>query len=358
MKILIPILTFGRQGGYRVLSELSNVWINEGHECAFLVPETSPEPYFPTKAAIIFANRYGLTESRTQSRKISGFDNVLSLFAGLKKIAKEYDVILANHSITAWPVFLTNCGVAQKYYYIQAYEPDYYSLRKDPFKHILARFSYILPLKQVANSSVYKCLGFNPIEIIPPGINLSIFYKKQSDAFLANKSEIIIGTIGRSEPYKGTATAIAAYRKLRTINSKLKLRVAFGNVEQAEDIEIVDIRNDMELASFYRSIDVLLVTCRGQHGAPHYPVIEAMASGTPVVHTNYYPGDEKNSWPVERSSVESVSDALQKFLSSSPEIIREKIINARKLIEQEFDWQIIGRRFLSMFYNNGNFHNT
>jgi hypothetical protein len=31
MKILIPILGFGRTGGYRVLSQLATEWCKQGH---------------------------------------------------------------------------------------------------------------------------------------------------------------------------------------------------------------------------------------------------------------------------------------------------------------------------------------
>jgi glycosyltransferase involved in cell wall biosynthesis len=258
-------------------------------------------------------------------------------------------VILANHSHTAWPVFFANCGMAKKFYYIQAYEPDFYPIRTKFKAHILARLSYVLPLKQIANASIYKGFGMAPLDIIPPGIDISIFRKKGGFFSIANKPEIIIGTIGRSEPYKGTHTAVSAYRKLRASDPRLRLKVAFGNVAHADDIEIVAIKNDEELAEFYRSLDVLLVACSTQHGAPHYPVIEAMASGVPVVHTNYYPGDSGNSWIAKDSSTDAVADALREFLNSSELDIADKTERARLTIEKELGWDAVGRRFLLNF---------
>lgn len=188
------------------------------------------------------------------------------------------------------------------------------------------------------------------MDVIPPGIDLSIFRRKDSCVKFSEKREIVLGTIGRVEPYKGTAIAVAAYRALRANDSRLKLKVALGNVETSDDIEIVDIKNDIELAEYYRSLDVLIVACYTQEGAPHYPVIEAMASGVPVVHTGYYPGSENNSWIAKQSSAAAVAEALGRFLNSSESEIVEKTDRARALAEREMEWSIVGKRFLSAFF--------
>jgi glycosyltransferase involved in cell wall biosynthesis len=175
---------------------------------------------------------------------------------------------------------------------------------------------------------------------------LSIFKEKQEYFDINSKSEVIIGTIGRSEPYKGTATAIAAYRRLHAKNPKLKMKVAFGNVPPSDDLEIVEVKNDSELAEFYQSIDVLLVTCYSQHGAPHYPLIEGMACGTPVVHTDYYPGNEDNSWVAKSSELESVIQALDDFLATPNDCRKEKIRLARKTIEEHLSWEKVANSFI------------
>lgn len=344
MKILIPILGFAKQGGYRVLSELANSWVRMGHECTFLAPATSDEPYFPTSANVIYCVKSGIAEENKKQKKASGFDNVFSLYAGLKIVGHKYDVIFANHSLTAWPVWLANCGSASKVYYVQAFEPGYYPFHKSPVKHVLSRLSYYLDLIKIVNSPNYP--GVDSIATIPPGIDLSIFSVKQGYIDVGSKSEIVIGTIGRTEPYKGTATAIAAYRHLRTKYPNLKMKVGFGNVASSDDYDIIKIKNDHELAEFYQSIDVLLVTCYSQHGAPHYPLIEAMACGTPVIHTDYYPGNESNSWVAKSSDVGSVIDAVEGFFATSRDNKIEKIRIARKTIEDHLSWEKVANSFL------------
>ncbi|MAQ36042.1 MAG: hypothetical protein CMO21_02295 [Thioclava sp.] len=349
MRILIPILGFGPQGGYRVLSELANAWIRLGHNCAFLVPSSSADPYFPTVAKILRCDPKGRIVDTRGDQRGSGLKNIISLFSGLERIGKEYDVVFANHSLTAWPVRWSKVGKAKKFYYIQAYEPNYYPFTRRPIKFALAKMSYLLNLRQISNSSSYKSVGFRPLDIIPPGVDLSIFTPKSSPGSFRSQDSINVGTIGRTEPYKGTATALMAYRHLRKEEPRLRMRVGFGNVAKADDITIVPIKGDSELASFYRSVDILVVSCVGQHGAPHYPLIEAMACGTPVVHTSYYPGKWDNSWEAEDTSVEAVSAAIQKVISAPLEERIARSTTARKYVEKTLGWDPVAQRFLKHF---------
>ena len=59
MRILIPVLGFGRGGGYRVLSELASAWTRAGHEVTMLVHREAGTPYFPTNARIIWSDVRG-----------------------------------------------------------------------------------------------------------------------------------------------------------------------------------------------------------------------------------------------------------------------------------------------------------
>lgn len=348
MKILIPILGFAKQGGYRVLSELANRWIKMGHECTFLIPATSENPYFPTNAKIIRSNWKGIVKSRSH-KSANGFNNLSSLFGGIREIGPKYDVILANHSLTAWPVRWSNCGLASKFYYVQAYEPGYYPWLSHPLKRIFSKLSYSLNLNRISNSSTYTKQGVECISVIPPGIDLEIFTKKHSgDSFFKNET-IVIGTIGRVEPYKGTETAIAAFRKAQSKYYNLKMKIAFGNVPIAQDYDIIQINGDKELAEYYRSLDLLIVSCYSQHGAPHYPLIEAMACGVPVVHTDYYPGNKTNSWLAKSPSIDDVTVALEELLSTSNFELNQRTLSARKIIEEHLSWENVAEKFISNF---------
>ncbi|WPZ27567.1 glycosyltransferase family 4 protein (plasmid) [Sulfitobacter pontiacus] len=349
MRILIPILGFAPQGGYRVLSELANAWIRLGHECAFLVPATSAEPYFPTTAKIIRSDRKGLLRDRQSKRKSTGLNNIVCLYAGLRRIGKDYDIILANHSLTAWPVRFARTGNARKFYYIQAYEPQYYPVQKYPIKHVLAKLSYFFDLTQISNSKIYKGAGLQPKAVIPPGIDLSVFVAKERPGTFEKENQIVLGTIGRTEPYKGTSVALAAYRLLRLEDNRLQMNIGFGNVTPAEDLKITAINGDSELAAYYRSVDILIVSCIGQQGAPHYPLIEAMASGTPVVHTGYFPGTPENTWVASDTSSESVAAAIRQVINASLKARSAKAIAAREVVASSLEWSVVANGFLDRF---------
>lgn len=349
MQILIPILGFAPQGGYRVLSELANTWLRMGHTCTFLVPATSEPPYYPTEAAILRCDRQGSFTDKQIAMKPTGYDNLMSLWAGLQKIASNYDVVLANHSLTAWPVRWSRCGKAKKFYYIQAYEPHYYPLRTNLIKHLLSRISYIFKLKQISNSVTYQGFGLKPMGVIPPGIDLSIFAQKKCLGTFRTDSVIVLGTIGRAEAYKGTPIVLAAYRRLRQDGFAVRMNVAFGNTPEAEDVTITPIKGDRALAEYYRSVDILVAGCLGQHGAPHYPLIEAMASGTTVVHTGYYPGTKANSWQATCASAEAVAEAIRQAIISPPDVRIAKAGAARKQVEDEMSWDAVASQFLNYF---------
>lgn len=353
MKILIPILGFGRAGGNRVLAELANHWISEGHKVDFLVNEVSSMPYFPTNAGIKWATNSGKIISEAERKKRSpctsnGWINLISLYRALSGIGKGYDIIFANHSLTAWPVAFAKCGVAKKFHYIQAYEPEYYALEKG-LKSIVLEWlsirSYGFDLKQICNAPNY--IGYKNIrakEWVPPGINFNIFFPKSENKDFASAQEVVLGCIGRREPAKGIKYVLEAFKSLYEQDQRFRLHVAFGNLPDDwshPGLKVVVPQNDNELGEFYRSLDIMLAPGTVQLGAPHYPVMEAMACGVPVVNTGYLPANEKNSWIVEVGSSNSIVAAVIDVVSEKD--YRNKVMRAAKDIAS-FGWSPVAKK--------------
>src|SRR5688572_3446129 len=112
MLIVIPILGFGRTGGYRVISELASRWTDLGHDVQILVHQASPPPYFPTRSAIRWVDDWGRpaegsNEERFKKRRGAShvLSNLSALYFALQRCARGVDILLANHSLTAWPVW-------------------------------------------------------------------------------------------------------------------------------------------------------------------------------------------------------------------------------------------------------------
>lgn len=354
MRILIPTLGFGRTGGFRVLSQLANHWQMAGADVRFLVPAGSDAPYFPTTVPILqtsLGGRLSRPGERTVGpARLIGVHAVIALRAGLATLAGSSDIVLANHSLTAWSVAFAPSGGARRFYYVQAYEPEYFRMERQPAKWLLSRLSYALPLSQIVNSPTYVHDGpVRPIAMIPPGLDLALYAAKPRPRDFGDGEPIWIGCIGRREPQKGTPYVLAAFEALHASDPRYRLRVAYGNLPagyQHPAMEIVVPRNDAELADFYRGIDILIAAGTVQHGAPHYPVMEAMACATPVVTTGYLPAEPDNSWIVANRSADAIVEAVQSLVVD-PETPARVAAASRAIAA--FGWPAIAGRMLDLF---------
>ena len=360
MKILIPILGFGRAGGNRVLAELANHWIRDGHKVDFLVNEASSMPYFPTSAGIRWATNSGrlISEAEREERSprtFNGWINLVSLYRAIAKIGKDYDIIFANHSLIAWPVALAKCGGAKKFYYIQAYEPEYYALEKGLKSRVLewlSTRSYSFNLVQICNGPNY--IGYKNIrakEWVPPGINFDLFFPKSESKNFSAAQEIVLGCIGRKEPAKGIKYVLEAFEMLYEQDQRFQLHVAFGNLPDDfahPGLKIVVPQNDKELGEYYRSLDIMLAPGTVQLGAPHYPVMEAMACGVPVVTTGYLPANDRNSWIVEVGSSNSIAAAVNDIVSCGE--YRNKVMKATEDIAG-FGWERVANKLVQLMFD-------
>ena len=370
MKIMIPLSGFGKAGGYRVLSNLASEWVEMGHEVTMLVHYSSPPIYFPTKATIIWIDNLGKKTDHKPEHETKGFKLapiLLALMWGIEKYGNDVDIILANQSImTPFPVWMNRVN-AKKFYYVQAYEPECFISIEEPRLFIdkkfftnlllwlLSSFSYVLNLNKIVNSPIYlkyKLLRAN--YYVPPGIDFSVFYPKNQTLNSDWENRVVtLGCIGRQEKWKGTTDVLDAFDMLKQQNYNVRLLVAYGNLPKdrtlAADCHIVVPKNDQELGEFYRSLDIMIAPGTIQLGAAHYPVMEAMACGIPVITTGYLPAseDKNNAWIVPINNPKSIANAVQKIIAND-EIRYERILNANKDI-QEFSWEAVSEKMLSIF---------
>lgn len=364
MRILIPIGGFGRAGGYRVLSELANHWIALGATVDFLVDHRSDPPYFPTCAGIRRFDLQGRERtSGTAGERFEHRGNAASIYLGmwraLRRLAPEYDVVLANQSLTAWPVALAarpRRGRAGRVYYVQAYEPGYYHVEhgwRARVLGIVSAASYRLPLRRVVNAPIYlRYQGIRAEHWIPPGLDDKIFTRRTTLPGTGGAAWTI-GVIGRHEPTKGTAHALAAFEQLANRWPNVHLKVAYGNLPESWShprAEVVIPANDVELAAYYRSLDVMLAPGTVQLGACHYPVIEAMASGVPVVTTGFLPADESNAWIVPVHAPRSIASAVEQIMQTAPDQLAAKLDRAASAVEP-FAWHAVAARFLTLLHD-------
>lgn len=357
MKILIPVLGFGHFGGYRVLSKLADELIKQGHSVAFINPDISTQPYFPTMAEILWVDNKGDLKAHNKNNKFvkaTGFSNQKHLTrAFLKLDPKSFDIIIANHSLTTIPLKIA--GVINKtLYYVQAYEPEFFH-SKPGFKNkifgFLSAFSYKMNLFTVVNAEIY--LNFKELQasrVLYPGVDFSIFYPSTTKK-IRKENEIIVGTVGRLEPQKGTYYVLEAFNKLKKKYPGLRLHVAFGNSKDFldyEDVYCFQPHGDEALGEYYRTLDFYFCAGFAQLGAFHYPVVEAMSCGVSVITTQYYPADHSNAWLAAPKNIDDLVKCFE-MAYNNIELREQKIQQALKDVQQ-FSWVKVGK-MLNQYIN-------
>lgn len=353
MKVLFPVLDFTRSGGMRVLSKIADGMIAQGHEVLFLAPDGSQDPYFPTTAPVL---KYGVWLQNIPVLRM--LSKVLGMYLTLRKVKNDYDVVVANYNITAFPVAMAIGRSGKGYYYIQAYEPEFYDevdTLKARLSTILARFSYKLPLIQIVNAPMYRSYHeISAKHVVEPGIDLTVFRPRRK---LWNDEEITVGCIGRKSQWKGTLEIIQAVARAREATGRnLQLKVAFELPETVDlanysFVELSSPHGDERLAEFYQSCDVFVATGLIQDGAFHYPCIESMASGCVVV-SNYAPANVVNSIQLSQVDANKIFNALIEILKMSS-AQRTNLVKTAGNDVEEYSWSIISSKIIEVFKVDG-----
>ncbi|WP_434931430.1 hypothetical protein ACRWQM_04855 [Shewanella sp. HL-SH5] len=337
MKIVIPVIGFGRAGGERVLSKLATELIgdNKENDVSFVKPRNGTKPYYPTSANII--------ESTFHSDGFKPFDylrNLLEIVILCRKL--KPDVVIANYFITAYlAIFLSR--KTSKYYYIQANESK---INKNIIFKVLAFFSYLLPLKKIVNSTqlLPKWLN-NYIAEIPAGVDLNLYKNKKVKRDI---SKWKVGFIGRKEKYKASNEIVDILFSLEEhLKEKIEVHVALylsdDNKDKLFAYNFHEVNSDADLANFYNECDILIAVGLIEDGAFHYPCAEAMASGCLVI-SNYAPLKDSHL-RIDSFSALDVTDKLTYCLEiMSPKQIDSEI-ERNSQIMQNYSWKNIGSKF-------------
>lgn len=341
MKVLIPLISFGKSGGIKVISNLANYWIKQGH-IVTIVTAADDTPYYATRAEIVFI-------SQGKNDKTSVLKKLYLLFDFIRRESINYDVVLANYNLTAYPVFFGS--KVRKAYYIQAYEPEFYSgIKNNLIKRIIltfaAWFTYCLPMLKIVNSDMYRSYkNIRTKNVVYPGINLDVFFPKKRSH--KDKEEIFqVGCIGRQEEWKGSEDVAEAIRILHAKGfSNVELVVAFNPVAY-ERHKLVQPHGDSNLAEFYRSLDIMVTPGHVQLEAIHYPVIEAMATKTPLITTGYYPSAENNCFLVPVKSANKIAEKIQYIIENYDQAIEKADLAYEDT--KRFSWENVSKKFISL----------
>jgi hypothetical protein len=336
VKIIIPVLGFGKSGGERVLSKIATELIKHNNEVFFVSPENGNIPYYGTEAKI---------ERSYYEKRFNRVINFLITYYHMYRTCCKLnpDAVIANFHLTAYLVCFLPKKI-KKIYYIQAYEVVFY---QGLFRKLLAYVTYLLPLKKITNHEnlLPNILNKRKI-IIPAGIDINIFHRRKDINSKKN-----IGVIGRQEKHKGTKEIIDTIISWAS-NSNVVINIAiFINKEDQQRLRdnkiqfnVIGINNDYELARFYRSNDIIIAAGLVEDGAFHYPCAEAMASGC-IVISNYAPlVDTDSCFKIMHFDKDLIINRLEYFMTLSQDDIQREIKKNIDTIEH-YSWDIVGEKF-------------
>lgn len=348
LKVAIPVLSFSSAGGMRVLSRLADTFISQGHEVVFFSSHLINQPYYPTRAKIeTYRNPFPFLPG------VRGLFNLLGMFFFVLRNRRRFDVFLANFYLTVFPIFFGALGTSKAWYYIQAYEPEFYPGRSPGalISRCLAGLTYLLPLRKIVNGGIYRSYKLLKCDsVIEPGIDLDIFVHQPP---AITEQEIVVGCIGRKLAWKGTREIIEAVGRVRQLTGcNLVLNIAFElpsgvDLTQYEYARLSQPHGDQALAAFYRQAEVFVATGLLQDGAFHYPCLEAMASGCAVI-SNYGPATESSALCVEKVDTDAIVNGLLRYLKLTSDE-RQRLLQSASEVVVNHSWPIIAARMMAYF---------
>ncbi len=341
VKIVIPVMGIGRSGGERVLANLANELVKRGEEVIIVAPENNCTPYYELNCSILTSQI-----KKTNFKTLNFLFNMYYLWRKVKSV--NADVAIANYFLTAYVVFLLGRKV-DKFYYIQAYEVLF---SNHLHRKLLAYITYFLPLKKIVNSELLLPSYLNNyVSIVPAGIDLSL-YRNFKDSYYCDKEVINIGFIGRKELYKGSQEIVDVLIELNNeFKGKLCVNVAVycdGKWSaKLPNLNFFDIKNEFELAEFYKANDIVVATGLIEDGAFHYPCAEAIASSCLVI-SNYAPLTLSNS-ELKLSTFNSINlkNKLSQCFKFSKDRIESELNENYKLVKH-LSWESVADEFYSV----------
>lgn len=232
---------------------------------------------------------------------------------------------------------------------------DHLFLTKKEVKDREFIFNEVVDGYSVSSSKLYEIYsnlsrdGVNaPSGLIHDGVDLEKFRPRDVDRFSNIRSRpLVIGWVGNSkwggekEDHKGFHSILTP--AVETLNRR-GLRVTCLFADKASSPVPKDAMPD-----FYNALDILVCTSISE-GTPN-PILEAMASGVPVISTDVgivtdVFGTLQREFIIERSC-ESLIDAIQKMTASPENLLELSRENLERI--KTWGWDRVGENFTRFF---------
>ena len=239
-------------------------------------------------------------------------------------------------------------------------------------ERMLERSNKIIAVSDFTRRELHRFykLDESKIRVIHNGVDIDKFKpaldKRKAKLDLGfNPEDIIILSVGRLYARKGLFTLIESIPRVvkRFKNAKFvisgkgqsnemkKLINHATRLGVRDNIVFTGYYPDKKLPKLYQAADVFAFSTFYEHHP--FAVLEALASGLPVVTTNVggIPEtieDGKNGFLCHPFDPQEFSGRILYFLEHSAEA-REMAFQARKTIEERFDWRLIVQKVLKVY---------
>ena len=291
-----------------------------------------------------------------------------SLKSKLKDVLKDVDVVHSHHAFSRLP--LSSIYVSHKLgihsvltthtvsflpeleYFWQAISYSYpkYRLR-------LKKVDRIIAVSNAAKRFIQYFTDREDIVVIPNGVDINRFKPREKKEFGKN-----LLYVGRIVPKKGLHVLLYAMKKVVEKDDEVKLRIAgkgrllplMKSLSKMLDIErnvnFLGYVPDKDLPELYRSSDLLILpSITGESFG--ITLLEAMASGLPVIGTNVggIPEIIKGCGKiVDLGKPNQLSRAILDLLKD-PERMKELGEKGRERVEKLYSWDVVGGKILRVY---------
>jgi len=291
-----------------------------------------------------------------------------SLKSKLRDVLKDVDVVHSHHAFSRLPLsaiyisyklgihsVLTTHTVSflpELEYFWQAISYSYprYRLR-------LSKVDKIIAVSKAAKRFIQYFTDRDDILVIPNGVDINRFKPREKKEFGKN-----LLYVGRIVPKKGLHVLLYAMKKVVEKDDEVRLRVAGKGrllplmrslskmLDIDNNVEFLGYVPDRDLPELYRSSDLLILpSITGESFG--ITLLEAMASGLPVIGTNVggVPEIIRGCGKiVEPNRPGQLSRAVLDMLSN-PEKMRDLGKKGRERVERLYSWDVVGGKILCVY---------
>ncbi len=355
MNVVFIMLFFKTGGGTRVIVELANELVKNGHVVDIVLPSISDErPTFSLHPKVRV-----LPVGRTARNAFSAFINIAKLFWFVRRKRKESALITTDPMLSLLSFLLRR---KRAYRFLQA---DDYIIFDDlhllHYKALLwvykalTKISYRFRMRFIFNSrfvweSFIKVSRRDdvPCLLVHPGVDRTVFFDKA----VRRQDELNICLIGRVHPWKGFAEFVEAWQKLKDIVGYRVTNIFVISPDDlsqfpCQDFTLIKAESDAEIANIYNRSHIFVSTSWWEGFG--LPPLEAMACGCSVLVTNTggvheYAVSERNCLMCEPKSVPDLREKLIMLIGDGS--LRKSIAEQGMITARQFGWDHTAEEFL------------